>query len=165
MRGVVSGSAGDTAARMRARPTKIKSRNRGAISRPAGHRAHEKKLFERKIAVKNIPFGQAIGAFQIKRREHLSRDDGIRYVGRILRDFFHYAIAEKLALFVPSAVAQLVRDVLNESSHNVLAWGRESGIHIRRNDTINPQLFRNFAELGDVVATLGEFQRRHQSEK
>jgi len=111
--------------------------------------------------VKNISFGQAVGAFQIKRREHLSGNDGVRHVGRIFRDFFHHAIAEKLALFVPSAVAQLVRDVLNESSHNVLARGRKRGIHIRGNDAINPQLLRNFAELGDVVATLGEFQRRH----
>ena len=101
MRGVVSGSAGDPATRMRARAAKIKSGDGRAILRPSGDWAHEKKLLERKIAVKNISFGEAVGSFQIERSEYLPRDDGLRHVGRVLRDFFNDAVAEKLALFVP----------------------------------------------------------------
>src|SRR5580698_1365120 len=100
MRGVVSRSAGDAAARMRPRAAKIQSGDRRAVLRPSGDRAHEKKLLERKIAVKNISFGQAVRAFQVEWSEHLPRDDGPRYVGRVLRDFLHHAVAQEFAALV-----------------------------------------------------------------
>src|SRR5271168_2889626 len=100
MRGVVSRRAGDAAAWMRARAAKIKSGDGRAVLRPPGNRTHEKKLLERKIAVKNISFGEAVGAFQIERSEHLPRDDGLWEVRRVLRDFFHHAVAEQFAIFV-----------------------------------------------------------------
>src|SRR5580704_18975352 len=111
MRGVVSRSARNAAARVRARAAKIKSGDGRAVVRPSGDGAHKEKLLERKISVKNVSFGEAVGAFQIERREHLSRDDGVRHVGRILRNFFNQAIAEKLAIFVPVSVAQFERNV------------------------------------------------------
>jgi hypothetical protein len=68
------------------------------------------------------------------------------------------AVAQELSIFVPVSVAQLVGDVLNESGHHVLARRRQRGIHVRGDDAIHPQLLGNFTELGDVVASFGEFQ-------
>ncbi len=94
MRGVVSRRAGHAAAGMRARAAKIKSCDGRAILRPTGDRAHEKKLLERKIAVKNISFRQAVSAFQVQRSKYLPCDDRPRHVGCVLADFFHYTVAE-----------------------------------------------------------------------
>ena len=53
------GCAHDAAARMRRRAAHEKVPDRRAVPRPSGHRPQKEKLFERKLALKNIPFGQA----------------------------------------------------------------------------------------------------------
>lgn len=75
MRRVVAGRSGHSSAGMRAGSAQVQPFDRRAILRPTGHRAHEEKLLERKIAVKNIALGEAVGAFQIEGRENLSRHD------------------------------------------------------------------------------------------
>src|ERR1700761_1906613 len=66
VRGVVTWRTCDSAARVRPCAAQIKSRDRRAILGPARHGPHEKKLLERKIAVKNIAFGDAVGAFEVE---------------------------------------------------------------------------------------------------
>src|SRR5262249_46189412 len=48
---------------------------------------------------------------------------------------------------------------------DVHARRREQRIGVRRNDTIHPEFFGNLPEFGNVVTTLREFKRRHQSKE
>ena len=68
MRRIVAGSTGDAAARMRAGAAQVESIYRRAVLRPARNGAHEEKLIERQVTMKNISFGQAVSAFEIERR-------------------------------------------------------------------------------------------------
>src|ERR1700678_1072992 len=121
MRGVVSRRAGHSAAWVCTCSTQIKSIDRRPVLRPAGDGAHEKKLLEREIAVKNVAFGEAVGTFKVERREHLPRDDRTRHVGRVLADLLHHQVAEQFALFVPGSFAEFVRHILNERGHHMQA--------------------------------------------
>jgi hypothetical protein len=60
---------------MRASAAEIQTGDWCSILRPTGDRAHKKKLFQGKVAVKNISFGKAVGAFQIEWSQDLARDD------------------------------------------------------------------------------------------
>src|ERR1700730_281153 len=108
--------------------------------------------------MKNVALGQSIDAFQIERCKHLARDDRIRYIGRVLSDFLNYPVAEQFTFLVPGAFSQMVGNILHKAGEDVLALWREGGIGIGRDNAINPQLFGNLAKLGNVVATLGEFE-------
>ena len=47
----------------------------------------------------------------------------------------------------------------------MLAGGCQGWVGVRSDDAINPELFGNLSELGDIVAALGEFQRGDEGEK
>ena len=61
-RGKTAGRAHDAAAGMRRRAAHIEFLHRSAVARPAGRRAQEEKLLERKFALENIAFGEPGGA-------------------------------------------------------------------------------------------------------
>jgi hypothetical protein len=165
MRGVVAGSTGDAAAGMSSGAAEIETGDGSAVLRPSSHGAVEKQLFETEVAVENIAFGQSVGAFQIERGENLACDNGTRNIGRVLGDFIHHAVAQQFAIFVPRALSKFVGNVLHEAGHDVLAGGRERRVGVRCDNAIDPELLGNFSELGDVIATLGEFERRDECEK
>src|ERR1700690_2756468 len=152
MGGVVAWSARHPAAGVRTCAAEVEAAYGCSILRPARNGTHEKKLFEREVAVKNISLGEAVGALEIERREHLPRENRFRNVGCVVANFSDDAIAEQLALFIPRSLPQLVGNVLDEGGHDVLAGGRERGIDVGRDDAIDPQLFGNFTEFCDVVA-------------
>ena len=86
-------------------------------------------------------------------------DHGARNIRRVLGNLFYYPVAEQLAILVPVAFAQAVRNVLNEAGHDVaIGWGQRV-VGVRCDDTVNPEFLGNLAELGDVVTALGEFER------
>ncbi len=45
------------------------------------------------------------------------------------------------------------------------ALGRKARVHVRGDDAVHPELLGNLAQLGDVVAALGELERRHEREE
>src|SRR5450432_3453125 len=98
---------------MRARAAEIESADRRAILRPAGYRAHEEELLEVELTVKDVAFGEAVGALEIERGEDLAGDDGAGDVGRVFGDLFYHTMAEQLAILVPVAFTQTVGNVLH----------------------------------------------------
>src|ERR1700687_4210470 len=117
------------------------------------------------VAVEDIAFGESIGAFQIARSENVASDDGARNIRRVLGNCANDAVAQQFAIFVPRALAKFVRNVLHEAGHNMLAGGRKRWVGVRSNYAIDPKLFGNFSELGDVIATLREFKRGDEGKK
>ena len=73
--------------------------------------------------MKNVAFGQAVGAFQIERRQYLASENRIGDVGRVLGNLLDHAVAEQFALLVPGAFAQMIGNVLHEAGQDVLAGG------------------------------------------
>src|SRR6202011_2384006 len=57
---------------------------------------------------------------------------------------------------------QTVGNVLHEAGQDVFAGGSKRGIGVRRDDTVHPQLFGNFTELGYVIAAFGKCERGNQ---
>src|SRR6202790_2681980 len=161
----VGGGPGDTTAGMGSSAAEVEAGDGTAVLRPSSDRTVEKQLFKIEVAVENVAFGESVGAFQIERGENLAGNDGTRDIGRVLGDFAHDTFAQQFAIFVPSALAQFVGDILHEAGHDVLAGGRERGVGIRSDDAIDPQLFGNFSKLGDVVAAFGEFERGNEGEQ
>src|ERR1700730_6035683 len=106
----------------------VKFSNRGAIARPAGDRPQEEKLLERKFTLKNIAFGQAGLTLDIERCNHLLAEDDFFQIWRVLGNCVYHGIAERVALLVPSAVAQFVRRVLYETRKDMFSGRRDGGI-------------------------------------
>src|SRR5438477_13185683 len=100
-------------ARMRRRSAHVKVLDGGAELRPARQRPQEEKLLQRQLALKDITFAQPKVAFQIKGSDHLSVQDDVLDIGRVLGDGVDDIVAEGLLLIVPvQAGPQLVRRVL-----------------------------------------------------
>src|SRR5437899_12699269 len=93
--------AHDPAARMRGRSTHIEVLDRRAELSVAGHRTQEEKLFERKLALKNVSFAQPELPVKVERREHLLVDNDVLDVRRVLGDGVDHVVAEGFALVVP----------------------------------------------------------------
>src|ERR1044072_8499618 len=71
-RRIPSRRAHDPAARMRRRTAHVKVLDRRAVLRPTRRGPQKEELFERQLALENIPFRQTKIALQIERRQHLS---------------------------------------------------------------------------------------------
>src|SRR5882762_511999 len=68
---VGAGGAGEAVAGMRAGAAEEKAADGRFVARPIKNRAHGEELIEREFAVKNMAAGEAVGSFQIKRRDNL----------------------------------------------------------------------------------------------
>src|SRR6266853_2570526 len=69
--GVGAGNAGQAVAGMRAGAAKKKAADGRFVTRPIQNRAHGEELIESEFAVKNVAAGEAVGSFEIKRRDDL----------------------------------------------------------------------------------------------
>ena len=56
---------------MDAAPTQIQIIDRRLVIRPAGDRTHEQELIQHELPMVDIPFGEAVGSFKIKRRDEV----------------------------------------------------------------------------------------------
>ena len=81
MAGDAAVGAHDAATGVCGRSTHIEVADGCAVVGPAGDRAKEEKLFERKLALENIALREAELALEIERREHLAPDDDVFDVG------------------------------------------------------------------------------------
>src|ERR1022692_1815135 len=131
--GVITWRAHNSAAGVRSGAAQIQPFHRRAVSRVAGHRAHDEHLIETHLAVEDVAAGDAVAALHVERREHLLVYNDRPNIGAVLFDEFHHAAVERLTRVVPSGAAQGVRRVLQEDPHDVLAGGRERRVVHRRN--------------------------------
>ena len=113
---------------MRAGAAQIQAADGRPVARPARHRAHREHLVQAHLAVEDVAAGDAEAALQVERRQHLPVLDDGADVGRVLLDQRDHAVAERLAQFVPGALAQRVGRVLQEDAHDVLAGRGERGV-------------------------------------
>ncbi len=142
---------------MRGRAAHIKLVDGSAVVRPTGDRTKEKELLEREFALENISLREAELALEIERRENLAPDDNLFDVGGMFGDGVDDSVAEGFALFVPRPSGELVRRVLNEARHNVLARWSDAWIGQAGNDDINVRLARKMAVLRVVIGALHVF--------
>src|SRR5262245_6579032 len=71
-----AGAAAEARARMGANAAEIQATNGRRVLRPIEQRPRDEQLIERKLAVKDVSVGQAVGALEIQRRDRFTRDDG-----------------------------------------------------------------------------------------
>src|SRR6202008_2006716 len=120
---VVARSACDASTGVSACAAQVEPVYRRAILRPSRNRAHEEKLIERQVTVKNISFGQPVRTLEIERGQNLPGEDRSREVRCVLANLSNDMVAEQLAIFVPRSALQFIRHVLNERRHDVLYGG------------------------------------------
>src|SRR5206468_6524969 len=94
----------------------------------------EEKLFERKLALKNISLCQAKFAFEVERGQHLFADNDVFDVGRVLGNRLDDVVAESLAPLVPGVLGKFVWRVLHETRKNMFARRRYARIGQARNN-------------------------------
>ena len=97
-------------------------------ARPAGHRPVDEQLLERQLALEDVALGETHGALDVERRQHLAVQDQAPDVRRPFGEGVDDGVAEGLALLVPGALGQLVRRVLDEAAHDVLAGRRHARV-------------------------------------
>src|SRR5579863_7155178 len=136
---------------MRGGAAHVELANGRAITGPASDRPQKEKLFERKLALKDVAFGEACLALDIERGDELLADDDVFYVWRVFGDGVDHGVAERLALLIPCAVAQFVRRVLNKAGKDVFAGRRDRWVGKRGNHHINIGAARVFAVLGQSI--------------
>src|SRR5713101_8945030 len=81
--GVSAAGTGEAVAGMRAGAAEKKAANGSLVARPIENGAHGEELIEREFAVKNVPAGEAVGGFEIFRRDDLHGFDEIRQVRHV----------------------------------------------------------------------------------
>src|SRR5215471_18661746 len=163
--GVVARRAGHASARMRAGSAEIEAADGRPVARPARHRAHEEELLEHQVAVEDVALGEAVGALEIERRQHLPGLDRARDVRRVTRDRPDDAVSELLAALVPASPREAVGDVLHEARHDVFAARRQAVVDVRGDDAVDPQIVRDLSPRGGGVGALREIQGRHKREQ
>ena len=138
-----------------AEPHMYRFLHRRLVLRPAGRGAQEEQLLERQLALEDVAFRQAEVALDVERRQHLPVQDDVLDVRRVLRDRVDDRVAERLAVLVPAALfLQVIRRVLHEARHHVLARRRDRRIGQARDHHVDVGLARVAPVLRLVVGAL-----------
>ena len=139
---------------MRAGAAKKKAADGRFVTRPIQNGTHGKKLIESEFAVKNVAAGEAVGSFEIKRRDDLHVFDETGQIRRVSGQGFDNGAAQVVAARVPVPFFQLEWGELDVGGQDVIAVGGERGIENCRNGDIEPRGFREFAVLGGIKGAL-----------
>lgn len=91
------------------------------------HWAIAKHLIWQDLAVKDVASGDADDSLDIRGAQHLHVFDGLRQIGRVVRERGDNGCADLVAALVPAPVGQIIRCVLHEGAQRMAAIGRESG--------------------------------------
>src|SRR5258706_1793996 len=146
--GIGAASAGQAVAGMRAGAAKKKAADGRFVARPIENGTHGEKLIECELAMKNVAAGEAVGSFEIKRRDDLHVFDEIGQIRRVSGQGFDNGVSQVEAARVPVPFLQREWGELDAGGENVLAVRSERGIENRGNGDIEPRGFRKFAVLG-----------------
>ena len=137
---------------MRAGAAKKKAADGRFVTRPIENGTHGEKLIESELAMKNVASGEAVGSFEIKRRDDLHVFDEIGQIRRVSGQGFDNGVAQVVAARVPVPFFQLEWGELDAGGEDVLAIGSERRIENRWDGDIEPGGFGEFAVLGGVKA-------------
>src|SRR6187401_540629 len=121
---------------MSRRSTEIQPANRRTVARPAGGRPQKEQLLDRQLALKDVALAQAEVAFDIERRQNLTMKNPVAKVRCEFTDRIDDRVAEGLALVIPRTAAEVVRRVLHETRHHVLARWCDRRIGQAGNDDV-----------------------------
>src|SRR6266436_818062 len=99
--GVGAGGAGEAVSRMGAGAAKEEASDGSFVARPIENGAHGEELIESEFAVENVTAGEAVGGFQIKRRDDLHGFDEIGQIRRVCSESFGDGVAQVVAARVP----------------------------------------------------------------
>ena len=139
---------------MRRGAAKEKILDRRSVLRPSRHWTKEEQLVQCELSLKNVPLAQPPLAFQIERSDHLSVPNQRLEVRRVLGDGVDDGVAESLALRIPGARAEVIRRVLHEARHHVLAGGGHRWVRQARDDDVDVRPRRESPVLRVVVGAL-----------
>src|SRR4029453_17279380 len=92
--------------------------NRRTVARPAEHGSRDEELIERELTMKDLASGQAVGSFQIERRNDLSRHNRVFEAGSKRGDHSRRDVTQALAFSIPRRITK----------------GEWRKLHVRRND-------------------------------
>src|SRR5208282_425971 len=117
------------------------------VTSPVEQWAHGEELIERKFAVKDVASGEAIGVFQIFRRDDLVAQDELRQIRRVLRDRLYDGFTECFTLALPVAIFQRVGRVLHVDRHHMLSRRSQGRIRKRWEGNLDIWVAREVAVL------------------
>ncbi len=92
--------------------------------------------------MEDIALGDAETLFEIDGRQHAAGDDRAGHVRRELPNEFGDPVAEHIALFMPAAVSQTVRQVLHETGEHVPAFRRKRIVDVGGQHAVHPEALR-----------------------
>src|SRR4029078_734940 len=100
-----------------------------AFDRRAGlcrlrRRSQEEELVWGELALEDVPLGETGDPLDVGGRQHLTVQDQRFDVRRVARHGLHHRVAERLALRVVPAPRHVVRRVLYENAHDMVAGRR-----------------------------------------
>src|ERR1700756_5718435 len=104
--------------------------------------------------MENVASGEAVGGFQILRRDHLHGFNHVGKIRRVGRKRSYYRVAELPAAVRPIPFLQFEWRELHVGGDNVLAFGREGRIEKRGNGYVEIRRGGKFAVLGGVESAL-----------
>ena len=117
------------------------------------------------FAVEDVAAGDARDGFDILRRDDLHPNDTLTDVRRVFLDGRDDRFAERVSLFIVPAAFEIVRRVLYETRHHVLAGRRHIGVDHGREDHIQIGALRDLTILGVVVDTLDVIDARADGDR
>src|SRR4029077_7137372 len=104
---------------------------------------------------KDVAAGQAVGALEIQRRDHVASQDAGLESWRVARDRPRGRVPEPLARRVPAmAASQTMRRVLDVGRHDMPSGWRQRGIRDRGNGKLDPWFLGKTAVLRRIEGAL-----------
>ena len=85
----------------------------------AEQRPPQEELVETRLGVERVTAGEAVVAFEVEGRQNLPGRDERRQAGRDLVERPQDGVADLVSPLVPRAVAQCIRRVLDNDTHDV----------------------------------------------
>src|SRR4029078_7597385 len=136
---------------------------RRRVARVCGQRSHEEQLIRPQVAMKDVAFGDAEGAFEIWGRIETSRHQRALHCRHILGQVSEQLTSQRLSRLLPT-FRRLAREELHEASHDVMTWRDETRIEQRGHQTIDPETLVHPALSRTLVAALSPFEPGHERE-
>src|SRR6476659_9129015 len=166
-RGDPSRRAHDAPTRVRRGAAHPEIPNRRPVPGPAGNRSVEEQLFQGELPLEDVALGESGDVLDVLRRDELLPDDVAADVGEALLDRVDHVMPERLALgVVPDlAVGQVIRGVLDEAAHDVVARRRHRGIDQGGDDHVDVGTRRRTAVLRVVVGVLDVVDARRERDR
>ena len=153
-------AAADAAAGVGARAALVVAVDRCAVLVPAGRRAEEVGLRREHLAVEDVALRQPRHLFDVERRDDLALQHEVGEAGEERLQRVLHVVGHVLALLGPVAALQVVRRVLDEARHDVLAGRRHVGVDRRLDRAVDVRPRRVPAVLGFVEGALEVLHRR-----